>query len=83
VLRIAIGTSNVSSKQLVITLTNPFHTESTHVSGNRMAIANIRERLQLHFDAEAGLSADVVNNQYVVKINMPITFSRADRPGTI
>lgn len=78
VLRISIGTSAASSKQLVITLTNPFHTESTHVSGNRMAIANIRERLQLHFDAEAGLRAEVVNNQYVVKINMPITFSNAD-----
>jgi two-component system sensor histidine kinase AlgZ len=48
-----------------------------------MAIANIRERLQLHFDAEAGLSAEIVNNQYVVKINMPITFSPSDRLGTI
>jgi two-component system sensor histidine kinase AlgZ len=79
VLSIAISTSTASSKQLVITLTNPFHTESTHVAGNRMAIANIRERLQLHFDAEAGLSADVVNNQYVVKINMPITFDSAEK----
>jgi two-component system sensor histidine kinase AlgZ len=82
VLSIAIGTSNASSKQLVITLTNPFHTESTHVSGNRMAIANIRERLQLHFDAEAGLNAEVINNKYVVTINMPVTFSPADKLGT-
>ncbi len=75
VLSITITTSATSSKQLAITLTNPYHAESTHVSGNRMAIANIKERLQLHFDAEAGLSAEVVNNQYVVKINMPITLS--------
>lgn len=59
-------------KQLKVTLTNPFQPGSTHVSGNRMAIANIRERLQLHFDAEAGLAADVVGQQYVVRINMPI-----------
>lgn len=82
VLHIAIGTSTASSKQLVITLTNPFHTKSTHISGNRMAIANIRERLQLHFDAEAGLSAAVVDSQYVVTINMPVTFTSTDNLGT-
>jgi two-component system sensor histidine kinase AlgZ len=77
VLTIEITTSASSGKQLKITLTNPFHAASTHVSGNRMAIANIRERLQLHFDAEAGLTAGVTNNQYVVKINMPITVDAA------
>ena len=70
VLTIAIATS--SGKQLNITLTNPYHAASTHVSGNRMAIANIKERLQLHFDAEAGLAAVVTKHQYIVKINMPI-----------
>jgi two-component system sensor histidine kinase AlgZ len=59
-------------KQVVIRLANPFDTASTHVSGNRMAIANIRERLQLHFDAEASLKADVVGDKYVVTIEMPV-----------
>ncbi len=59
------------SDQVVIRLTNPFHSGSTHVSGNRMAIANIKERLQLHFDAEASLKADVSRDQYVVTITMP------------
>jgi two-component system sensor histidine kinase AlgZ len=59
------------SNQVVIRLTNPFHSGSTHVSGNRMAIANIKERLQLHFDAEASLKADVSRDQYVVTITMP------------
>lgn len=54
-----------------IRLTNPFQSGSTHVSGNRMAINNIRERLQLHFDAEASLKADVKQNQYVVTIAIP------------
>ena len=59
-------------KQLFIRLTNPFDSGSTHVSGNRMAIANIRERLQLHFDAEASLKAEVVKDKYVVTIIMPV-----------
>ena len=59
-------------KQFVMRLTNPFESGSTHVSGNRMAIANIRERLQLHFDVEASLKADVIKDKYVVTITMPV-----------
>ncbi len=69
-LTIAIHTSG---KQMHIVLTNPYHSESTHVSGNRMAIANIKERLQLHFDAEASLRAEIKGARYIVNINMPIT----------
>jgi two-component system sensor histidine kinase AlgZ len=75
VLTISITTAASSGKQIEIRLTNPYHAASTHVSGNRMAIANIRERLQLHFDAEAGLSAEVSDGQYIVRINMPITIT--------
>ena len=63
----------LKGNQVVIRLTNPFQAGSTHVSGNRMAIANIRERLQLHFDAEASLKADIINDHYVVTIAMPNT----------
>ena len=59
-------------KQFSIRLTNSFHPESTHVSGNRMAIANIKERLQLHFDAEASLKAEVRGDTYLVTITLPI-----------
>ena len=62
----------LKGKQFVIRLTNPYHAGSTHVSGNRMAIANIRERLQLHFDAESSLKADIANDKYVVTITMPV-----------
>ena len=61
-----------AGKQFRIRLTNPYHSGSTHVSGNRMAIANIKERLQLHFDAEASLKAEVIDSKYVVTITMPI-----------
>ena len=59
-------------KQFSIRLTNPFHADSTHVSGNHMAIANIKERLQLHFDAEASLKAEIKDEIYVVTITLPL-----------
>jgi two-component system sensor histidine kinase AlgZ len=59
-------------KQFSIRLTNPFHADSTHVTGNRMAIANIKERLQLHFDAEASLKVEVKDEIYVVTITLPV-----------
>ncbi|MBI3714722.1 MAG: histidine kinase [Betaproteobacteria bacterium] len=58
-------------KQLVIRMTNPYQAGSTHATGNRMAIANIKERLQLHFDAEASLKADVSGDRYLVTITLP------------
>jgi two-component system, LytTR family, sensor histidine kinase AlgZ len=61
-----------TGKHFLIRLTNPYASGSTHVTGNRMAINNIRERLQLHFDAEASLKADVIKDKYVVTIVMPV-----------
>jgi two-component system, LytTR family, sensor histidine kinase AlgZ len=59
------------AKQVEIHLTNPYQSGSTHVSGNRMAIANIKERLQLHFDAEASLKTNVTADRYTVIITLP------------
>ena len=36
-------------------LRNPYREDGSHHSGNNMALANISERLSLHFDAEASL----------------------------
>ncbi len=60
-----------SGNQVVIRLTNPTQPGGSHVAGNRMAIANIKERLQLHFDAEASLKAEVTAGLYVVTIALP------------
>jgi two-component system sensor histidine kinase AlgZ len=57
--------------ELRMTLSNPFPAGSRHVSGNRMAIANIRERLQLHFDAEASMKSEITGGTYRVSIRMP------------
>ena len=43
-----------------------------------MAIANIRERLQLHFDAEGSLKSEIKDGTYKVTIRMPyLTTARA------
>ena len=52
-------------------LRNPYQGKAGPHSGNRMALANIRERLQLHFDAEASLATSVVDDTYQVHIAMP------------
>ncbi len=57
--------------QLWMELTNPFGGSGTHASGNKMAIANIRERLQLHFDAEASMRSEVAGGLYRVTIRLP------------
>src|SRR5574337_815549 len=53
-------------------LKNPWLADNgRHQSGNRMALANIRERLALHFDAEASLDSRVTRDGYEVHIRMP------------
>ena len=64
-------------EELLIRLTNPFRASGEHHAGNRMALANIRERLQLHFDAEASMQSRVAGDLYEVTIRLPyITASR-------
>jgi two-component system sensor histidine kinase AlgZ len=53
-------------------LRNPYRADGgRHHAGNKMALANIRERLALHFDAEASLESRVLRDSYEVHIRMP------------
>ena len=53
-------------------LRNPYVAQGErHHAGNRMALDNIRERLALHFDAEASLESRVNRDTYEVHIRMP------------
>jgi two-component system, LytTR family, sensor histidine kinase AlgZ len=63
--------------RLEMTLTNPWSAEGRQTAGNRMAIANIRERLQLHFDAEASMHSGVEEGLYRVTIRMPYIAAKA------
>ena len=62
---------NLVRDQVQIRVSNPYHPNGTHHSGNRMALENIRERLALHFDYEASLNSEVVDGQYQVNILLP------------
>jgi len=57
--------------RVVVGLSNPYHAEHQHRQGNRMALANIRERLQLHFDVEAKLDTGVDGERYRIGMVMP------------
>jgi two-component system, LytTR family, sensor histidine kinase AlgZ len=57
--------------RLEVRLRNPYHGDQQRRQGNRMALANIRERLALHFDAEATLEANVRGEIYEIRMAMP------------
>ena len=67
---IAIEVSG-TGEEVVIRLTNPYRPGGDHHSGNRMALANIRERLQLHFDAEASMRERAADGAWEVTIRLP------------
>jgi len=60
-----------SRDQVHLVLRNPYEHEGNHHAGTKMALANIRERLALHFDAEASLATSVTDSAYQVHIVMP------------
>jgi two-component system sensor histidine kinase AlgZ len=57
--------------RLHVVLRNPYCAKGSHHAGNKMAVSNIRERLQLHFDVAAEMSTRVGDNIYEVRISMP------------
>jgi two-component system, LytTR family, sensor histidine kinase AlgZ len=50
---------------------NPYVEAEVQRAGNRMALDNIRERLQLFFDAEARISTQAAGGRYRVEIEIP------------
>ena len=57
-----------------ISISNPLLENRTeqHREGNRMAVNNIRERLQIAFAGEATMQQVEENNQFTVTLNLPI-----------
>jgi two-component system sensor histidine kinase AlgZ len=58
-------------EEIHVNLRNPYRPDGDHHAGNRMALANIRERLALHFDAEAGIKTIATADTYEVRIVIP------------
>jgi two-component system sensor histidine kinase AlgZ len=71
-----------SGGQVHAILRNPCGAEgSSHRQGNKMALANVRERLALHFDVEASLESHVKGDRYEVHIHIPYRpLTRAKTP---
>jgi two-component system sensor histidine kinase AlgZ len=73
--RRAPGTVAISvrrdSGRVRVAVSNPVEAASPERRGNRMALSNIKERLALHFDAHATLSAGVVGDRYEVNVDLP------------
>jgi len=64
-------TIHVARDRLHVVLRNPYRLTGDHHAGNKMALANIRERLQLHFDVAAELTTRIGENTYEVRMVMP------------
>ena len=65
-------------------LRNPYRAEGgSHHSGNKMALANIRERLALHYDAEASLESRVTMDSYEVHIRVPYRTAGPDSAAAV
>lgn len=80
---LAPGTVDIRAQRegdrLRLELSNPYHAEYQHRQGNRMALANIEERLALHFDIEASLETDISDERFRIVIRMPLKKTRPGR----
>ncbi len=65
-----------SADKVHIVVRNPVAAEANHHKGNRIALANIRERLALHFDLDAQLKLEPLGAVYQVHIVIPYTRER-------
>ncbi len=66
--------------RLHIDATNPWRPQARIRPGNGMALGNIRERLDLHFDADASLRHGPIGNRYAVRIELPMRAPVRARP---
>jgi two-component system sensor histidine kinase AlgZ len=60
-----------AGERILIELSNPHLVGSKHTEGNRMALANIRERLSLFYGNSASLESSIVDGRYVVRLVFP------------
>ena len=65
-----------SGDSMELTLSNPYHPGHEHRQGNRIALANIEERLALHFDVEAALETEISQERFRILIRVPFRKTR-------
>ena len=59
------------ASRVFVRIENPYREAEVQRAGNRMALENIRERLQLFFDAEARITTQAAGGRYRVEIEIP------------
>jgi two-component system sensor histidine kinase AlgZ len=64
-------------RQVVIEVGNSLGPHAGGTGGNGMALANIGERLDLHFDAEARLSTEERAGEFVARVELPLHLDKA------
>ncbi len=67
-----------SGSQIHIEMQNPKQEQPGRHEGNRMALSNIRERLALQFDVEAGYAVESGKDYYRVHIMLPYVKENPD-----
>jgi two-component system sensor histidine kinase AlgZ len=67
--------ATLHGEELRLQVTNPYHPEHQHRQGNRMAMANIGERLRLHFDVEAKIETRIetkaTGDRFEIRVTLP------------
>jgi two-component system sensor histidine kinase AlgZ len=56
---------------LQVTVVNPYHGEMPALTGNKIALRNIRERLELLYDIEAQLTTAVAQGSFEARLRFP------------
>ncbi len=68
-------------QRVLVRLANPFIADQAQRPGNHMALDNLRERLELFFDAEARMNLRVADGRFEVEIEFPHVTERPTGQG--
>ncbi|WP_220272866.1 sensor histidine kinase [Aquitalea aquatica] len=63
--------AQLKSGQLLLSVSNPLTGQGEPHRGNRMALDNLRERLELFYDAEASLQVAAADGRYHTLVRLP------------
>ncbi len=61
----------VENRRIIIEITNPVSPQVAPRPGNQMALANVRQRLELAFGARGALEVDSNERQFRVRVHLP------------
>lgn len=66
-------------KRVTIMITNPVAPPAAHARGNKMALHNIRQRLQAHYGESAQMIAETTAKSYSTYLSYPFSVSHIDK----